>query len=80
MPSGHPGRRPLLAITLVLPLLGGCAAVGPVALRHADTGQAVRCPGYWYWNIDTLKGQIEEAKQQSCVEAYERQGYVRLDR
>ena len=70
-------RRPF-AITLLLLLSGGCAMVSGVTLLHPQTGHTARCEGYWNWNIDTRKAQAEEARQQRCIEDYERQGYVRL--
>ncbi len=50
--------------------------VSSVALRHPQTGQAVRCEGYQYWSVSTRQAQEQERDRQRCIEDYERQGFV----
>ena len=68
----------LLAVTLLVLLAEGCTTISAVTLRHPQTGQTVRCEGYWYWNIDPREAQAQELRQQRCIEEYERQGYRKI--
>lgn len=71
-------RRRLVALTALVLLAGGCTTISSVGLRHPRTGQTVRCEGYWYWNLNTREAQEQEAKQQRCIDDYEREGYARV--
>jgi hypothetical protein len=71
-------RRRLVALALLSLPLGGCATVGPVGLRHPETGGVAGCEGYWAWSLDWRKAQGEQARQDRCIQEYERQGYVRV--
>jgi hypothetical protein len=68
----------ILAPAILAVLASGCATVGPVALKHRETGETVRCEGYWHWTLNTGKAREQQAAQRRCVEEHERRGYVKL--
>jgi hypothetical protein len=60
-------------VGLVAVLLAGCAGSNPwvVQMKHPETGQTAQCGPYPL----TAAGAIF---QQTCVQSFERQGYLRL--
>ncbi len=69
------GNR-LIFVALALLTLTGCASTDPIYLRHAGTGPRVQCgPFSMTTGPQALAAPFHE---RSCLDDYQRQGYVRV--
>lgn len=67
-------RRMMVLLAVIVAMVAGCMT-SPVTLRHAQTGQTVKCGPYRAFGDFALPSALRESQ---CIQDFQRQGYERV--